>query len=194
MNETTSLAFIIKKLLSAYFLKKIALCFCLSLMYAVGSQVIIPLPFNLVPMSLQPLPIHLATLIFGWPGAIACFFYLLQGVLGAPIFSGMGGGVVHLMGPTGGYLFGFAIAATFIAATRKIKPSSVVATFAKITIAHSIEFACGIAQLSFFVPFKTALVMGFYPFVVTDYGFMTLIMLSILHSIHPKNFFKKFFG
>ena len=151
-------------------------------MYALSSQKIISLPFNVVPISLQPVPILLSAFVFGWPAVTACFLYLLQGAIGAPIFAGMGGGIAHLLGPTGGYLFGFALAAAFIAAARLVKPLPVFLTFIKIVFAHSIIFTCGVIQLSYFVPWKTALEKGLWPFVVTDF-FKILCVCYVVHKM-----------
>lgn len=46
-------------------------------------------------------------LLGGKKGTIACCVYLLLGAVGLPVFSGFQGGIGILLGPTGGYLFGF---------------------------------------------------------------------------------------
>jgi len=140
----------------------------LSWLFAICSQIIIPLPFNLVPISLQPMPLLLAALLLGRHGVYAYGLYLAQGALGLPFFAGMQGGLVRLMGPTGGYLIGFGIAMIFLASVRLYKSSSVLLTFAKLLCAGVIYFSMGLAQLAWFVPADKVLAYGLFPFIIGD--------------------------
>lgn len=68
-------------------------------------------PFWPVPMTLQTFAVLFLALVFGPRLGTACVaIYLFQGAVGLPVFAS-GGGAVHLVGPTGGYLFGFLVAA-----------------------------------------------------------------------------------
>ncbi len=68
----------------------------------------IPLPFNLVPISLTNLAIYFTMYILGMKkGTISYCIYLLIGLVGLPVFSAFTGGPGKLLGPTGGYLIGF---------------------------------------------------------------------------------------
>jgi biotin transport system substrate-specific component len=68
-----------------------------------------------VPVTLQTLWVFLAGLVLGpvWAG-VAFVLYLLAGTLGLPVFAGAAGGVGHLLGPTGGFLVGFPVAAVTV--------------------------------------------------------------------------------
>lgn len=145
--------------------RQIAFCFALSWFYALCSQIIIPLPFNFVPISIQPLPLFLCALILGWPAVYAYFLTMLQTALGAPFFSGFEGGIAKLLGPTGGYLFGFALAMIFLASVKHYKPHSYICTFFKVVGAQIILYICGLLQLSYFVPHEKVLFLGLYPFI-----------------------------
>lgn len=147
------------------FIHTFGISLLLSWFYAVCSQIIIPLPFNLVPLSIQPLPILLATSLFGWPAVYACILFLAQGACGAPFFAGMQGGIVRLMGPTGGYLIGFLIASFFIASAKNYKNNSLLITTVKLICAHGIIFVFGLLQLARFVPSAHLLASGLYPFI-----------------------------
>jgi biotin transport system substrate-specific component len=72
-------------------------------------------PFYPVPMTLQTLAALLIGATCGWRlGAATVAFYLAQGALGLPVFAGTpekGIGLAYMMGPTGGYLVGFVLAA-----------------------------------------------------------------------------------
>jgi biotin transport system substrate-specific component len=154
-------------LLSA--LKIITQSLLLSWFYAACSQAIVPLPLNMVPLSLQPLPLLVVTFLFGWSAVSAYMFYLAQGAMGLPFFSGLRGGLLHLLGPTGGYLFGFWLAMIFIAATRNYKRQSSMILLGKLLIACVIYFICGLAQLSWFVAPENLFAAGLYPFIVGDF-------------------------
>ena len=77
---------------------------------AVTAQIAIPL-FP-VPFTLQVLAVILAGLLLGpRTGALAMGIYLLIGAVGVPVFSEFRGGLGHILGPTGGYLVSYPLAA-----------------------------------------------------------------------------------
>ncbi len=156
------------------------LCLGLSWLYALCSQIIIPLPFNFVPLSIQPLPVTLLALLLGKPAVIAYVLYLLQGIAGAPFFAGMGSGLVHFVGPTGGYLIGFLCAALFLLAVRHLKQASKLATFIKLELANIIVFACGLAYLSFFVSPQKLLLTGLFPFFIGDFIIKAVVQVFLV--------------
>jgi biotin transport system substrate-specific component len=81
----------------------------------VGGYVAIPLPWGLVPLSLQSFFTYLAGIFLGpWLGAASQIIYILLGGLNLPVFAGGGAGWAILLGPTGGYLWGFVCASLVI--------------------------------------------------------------------------------
>jgi biotin transport system substrate-specific component len=79
---------------------------------AVAAQRAIPLPFSLVPFTLQVLAVVLSGLLLGPRyGALAQAVYLLVGVVGVPVFAQFEGGPGIIFGPKGGYLLSYPIAA-----------------------------------------------------------------------------------
>ena len=77
---------------------------------AVCSQIQIPLP--LVPINLALFSVHLCGALLGAKyGAVSMTVYLLLGLIGAPVFTGMGAGPAVLFGKTGGYILGYVLAA-----------------------------------------------------------------------------------
>ena len=77
---------------------------------AVMAQITVPLPS--VPFTMQVLAVVLSGLLLGPRyGALAQVVYLLLGAVGLPVFAGLKGGLGVLVGPTGGYLLSYPIAA-----------------------------------------------------------------------------------
>ena len=77
---------------------------------------LIPIPFSFlgVPMTLQTFAIAFCGFLLGWKmglGAVA--LYLFLGGIGLPVFSGLQGGFQKLIGPTGGFLYGFLLLVFF---------------------------------------------------------------------------------
>jgi biotin transport system substrate-specific component len=79
---------------------------------AAGAFISIPLPFSPVPVVLQNMFTFLSGMLLGpIMGGAATAVYLMIGALGAPVFAGAKGGFAVLLGPTGGYLLGYLLAA-----------------------------------------------------------------------------------
>jgi biotin transport system substrate-specific component len=79
---------------------------------AVAAQASVPLPFSVVPMTLSPLAVLLVGGILGARGGVAAVAtYVALGALGLPVYAlGLAGPAI-LVGPTGGYLLAFPVAA-----------------------------------------------------------------------------------
>ena len=68
-----------------------------------------------VPWTLQTLGVLLVGAALGWKrGGLALLAYLAAGAVGLPVLSGGGAGFAKLVGPTGGYLAGFVLAAALV--------------------------------------------------------------------------------
>jgi len=85
---------------------------------AAAAQIAVPLPGTPVPMTLQPLAV---LLVGGWLGprlgAASLVLYLALGATGLPVFTPYGlPGVARLIGPTGGYLLAYPVAAFAVGA------------------------------------------------------------------------------
>jgi biotin transport system substrate-specific component len=80
---------------------------------AVAAQIAVPLPFTPVPITFQVLAVVLSGLLLGPRlGALSQTVYLLLGAAGAPVFTAFSGGAGAFVGPTGGYLVSYPLAAT----------------------------------------------------------------------------------
>ena len=84
----------------------------------------ISIPIGAIPITFSLLVVYLAGGLLGpGLGTLAVLVYLALGAVGLPVFSGMQGGLAKLMGPTGGFLWGYlvgvAVACVLLAALRR---------------------------------------------------------------------------
>jgi biotin transport system substrate-specific component len=92
------------------FVRQVGLVVGFSLLTALSAQIVIPV--GAVPMTAQTFAVLLTGALLGSRlGAITMIVYLIEGAIGLPFFFGGHGGILHLMGPTGGYLIAFPAAA-----------------------------------------------------------------------------------
>ena len=90
--------------------RQVGLAIGFSLLTAVAAQVVIPI--GPIPITGQTFAVLLTGALLGSRlGAMAMIAYLIEGASGLPFFSGGHGGLLHLMGPSGGYLIAFPAAA-----------------------------------------------------------------------------------
>jgi biotin transport system substrate-specific component len=145
---------------------------------AAAAQVSFPLPFTPVPFTLQPMVVLLGGAALGSRlGMTSQALYLLAGIAGLPVFAAssvLPPGPLRLLGPTGGYLMAYPLAA-FVTGwlaergfDRRYLPS-VVAMAAGLAIV----FAGGVAWLAFFAApaplgLREAVAGGLVPFVPAD--------------------------
>jgi biotin transport system substrate-specific component len=81
---------------------------------AACAHISFPLPFTPVPLTLQNFAVILVGMALGpVAGFSAMVLYLAEGALGLPVFTPSGGpvGMAHLLGPNGGFLFSYPLAA-----------------------------------------------------------------------------------
>jgi biotin transport system substrate-specific component len=72
-------------------------------------------PFSPVPITGQTLGVLLIGALYGpWRGALCLLAYLGEGAAGLPVFAGGASGAAILVGPTGGYLIAFPVAAAIV--------------------------------------------------------------------------------
>lgn len=91
-----------------------------ALLTAIGAQ--IELPHQPVPFTLQTFFVLLAGGVLGWRnGLLSMTLYVGIGAMGMPVFSGGGFGLVRLLGPSGGYLLSFPVAAALIGALMSLR-------------------------------------------------------------------------
>ena len=135
----------------------------------------VSLPLGAVPITLQTLGVALAALLLpaGWAAA-SLALYVALGAIGVPVFAGGHAGLGVLVGPTGGYLVGFIIAAgiaSFVrTATHQAKAPQLLADMIAGIVLVSIVYIVGTAWLAYslHLTVAAAAVAGVVPFVVGD--------------------------
>ena len=122
-----------------------------------------------VPMTLQPLAVLLIAMLCGRNIAVAAVsLYLFQGMIGIPVFA-YGGGLPYLLGPTGGFLFGFLLASIIIGELAdRGWGQFLVKSIVAMLIGLIVIYVCGIIQLSFLKGFDFAIINGLKPFILGD--------------------------
>lgn len=143
-----------------------------SLLMAIAAKV--EIPFYPVPMTMQTLvAIGLGLALGPVRGGAAMLLYLAEGAAGFPVFAGTpekGIGLAYMMGPTGGYLFGFAlqaVAAGFLA--ERGWDRNPLTAMAAALIAGAVIYVPGLLWLGAVIGFhKPLLSLGLYPFIPAD--------------------------
>jgi biotin transport system substrate-specific component len=144
-----------------------------ALVIALSAQIALPMSFTPIPFTLQPLAVILVGAWLGpVEGATALGAYLVAGALGAPVFAMGHGGAWRLVGPTGGYLLAFPVAAAVagLARTRGLTGVALAGWSALVfTIAMAVIHLGGVSQLALLggdpgLAFRS----GFLPFFIGD--------------------------
>lgn len=138
-----------------------------NLLLIASSYIQFPLPFSPVPVTAQTMAVLACGLFLGpFRGTFTVIAYLLEGSLGLPVFAGGSAGIAKLIGPTGGYLMGFAAAAFVVGLlSEQIKSMTYYKLLAVLTIGTIVVLIPGVLMVSIFVPEGQALTMGLYPFI-----------------------------
>jgi len=132
----------------------------------------VPLPFTPIPLTLANLGVLLIALTLGsWRAAAAMLLYLAEGAMGLPVFSPAGlGGVAQLLGPTGGFLMSYPLAAFAAGWLAERGKRGVVRLTVAALSAEVLLFLGGVAWLMTLthVPLMRAANWGLYPFAFAE--------------------------
>lgn len=124
-------------------------------------------PMFPVPMTLQSLFIMLVGALLGarW-GTASIVVYLAAGAAGLPIFADGASGVEHFVGPTAGYLVGFAVAAAWVGWRCEAGDLAFWRVSAAMLVGHGWILGVGAAWLAVHTGWAAAWTGGVAPFVV----------------------------
>lgn len=178
-------------------IKKIAACFALSWVIALSAQISVPLPF--VPITMQNTTVMLIALLASTPIAVGTTgLYFLQAAWGFPIMAGGKGGLIAIMGPTGGFLIGFIVMAFLVSFLAKRVNnleggiSFMISRFCILSVGQMGLYLCGLFWMSLLMSSQNALTYGLYPFLYKiPASIAVAIILEKVHSSGKKMLCKK---
>ena len=142
-----------------------------SLFVALCARVTLPLPFTPVPLTLQNFAVLVVGLGLGSRrGFAALLLYLAEGAAGLPVFNPTGpGGIVQILGPTGGYLMAYPLVAGLAGFILEHGRRTFAKAVAAGLTAEVLLFAAGIGWLALLThSFTQALHFGLYWFVFAE--------------------------
>ena len=150
-------------------IKSLLIIFLGSIILTISAK--IKIPFYPVPMTMQTFIVLFFGISFGYKIAIATVsLYLLEGILGLPVFSNSperGVGLAYFTGPTMGYLIGF-LSACFLASFVK-NDDNYLSIFLKLIFSVSTIYILGILWLGTLIGWdKPILKLGVMPFLVAE--------------------------
>ena len=142
----------------------------------------IKIPFYPVPMTMQTFVVLFLGLAYGYKiGLATVSIYLLEGIIGIPVFSNSpekGVGLIYFTGPTMGYLLGFLITAYFAGSFNYSKNTFV--NFFKLTFATSFIYIIGILWLGTLIGWeKPIFKLGAQPFLLAELFKILIITLVV---------------
>lgn len=138
--------------------------------FATAAGARLEIPYEPVPFTLQTIAVLLAGAFLGSRnGALSQIAYLAAGMLGAPVFAGGTMGAAKLLGPTGGYLLAFPVAAAIVGYLVHQR-HSLVWTVVSMVVSMIVIFALGTVHLYAFALHdgRAAIASGFLLFTWWD--------------------------
>jgi biotin transport system substrate-specific component len=146
---------------------------------ALGARLSVVLPGTVVPMTFQPVAVLLAGAVLGSrAGAASQVAYLAAGAIGLPVFAA-GGGAAYLLGPTGGYLLAFPVAAWIAGLASSGRSGSWFRAAAWLGLALVVIHAGGLAWLSILSGESLLSASAVRPFILGD-ALKILLVLAIV--------------
>ena len=180
---------LIKENTQSQLVKSLLIIFIGSIILTVSAK--IKIPFYPVPMTMQTFIVLFLGISFGYKIALATVsLYLLEGILGLPVFSNSperGVGLAYFTGPTMGYLIGF-LSACFLASLVK-NDDNYFLIFFKLIFSVSTIYILGILWLGTLIGWdKPIFTLGVMPFLVAEIFKICLLTLITKKIIKLRKF------
>ncbi len=180
---------LIKQNSQTQLIKSLLTIFLGSVLLAISAK--IKIPFYPVPMTMQTFMVLFLGIGFGYKIAIATVgLYLIEGILGLPVFSNSpekGVGLVYFTGPTMGYLIGF-LFATFFAGYLNFK-KGILFIFLKLIFSVSFIYLFGLFWLGIIIGWdKPIIKLGALPFLYAEIFKILILTLLTKNILKLRNF------
>ena len=175
----------VKNLKQTNILKYFLIILISSTLLAISAK--LKIPFYPVPMTMQTFVVLLIGVCFGWKlGGVIISFYLLEGIVGLPVFSGTpekGSGIIYFIGPTMGYLIGFVFAAMLSGFFKFNK--NILSNFLKLVLSVSIIYFLGVLWLGTLIGWSKPIIeLGVAPFLLAE--IFKIVLLSLIVTLFNK--------
>jgi len=180
---------LIKQNTQSQIIKSLLIVFLGSIILAISAKV--KIPFYPVPMTMQTFVVLLLGISFGYKIALSTVgLYLLEGIVGLPVFSNSperGIGLAYFTGPTMGYLIGF-FSACFLASFIKVSDNYFI-IFLKLVLSVSTIYILGVLWLGTLVGWdKPILKLGVMPFILAETFKLSLLTILTKKIIKIRKF------
>ena len=180
---------LIKQNTQSQIIKSLLVIFLGSVVLAISAK--IKIPFYPVPMTMQTFVILFLGISFGYKIALASVgLYLVEGILGLPVFSNSperGVGLAYFAGPTMGYLIGF-LPACFLTSYIKLD-DNYFKIFSKLILSVSTIYILGILWLGILIGWeKPIFKLGVMPFLLAEIFKITLLTILTKKIFKFRNF------
>jgi biotin transport system substrate-specific component len=169
---------LIKTNLTQKILKSFIIIFLGTIALTISAK--LKIPFYPVPMTMQTFVVLFLGIAFGYKiGLATVSVYLLEGIIGLPVFSNSpekGIGLAYFTGPTMGYLIGFLLS-VFISGYLNLK-SNIFLIFIKLTLAVSMIYIFGVIWLGTLIGWHNPIFqLGVAPFLLAELFKISLLTL-----------------
>ena len=164
----------------------------IAVLTAAAAQVSVPLPFTPVPLTLQPMVVLLGGAALGSRlGLASQLVYLAAGIAGLPVFAAsplLPPGAARLLGPTGGFLLSYPVAALVAGwLAERGFDRRYLTSVASMAAGLAVIFSCGVGWLAWVLApanpiaaLPLALRTGLYPFLAID-----IVKLFVAAAVLP---------
>jgi biotin transport system substrate-specific component len=170
-------------------IKSLLVIFLGSVLLAISAK--IKIPFYPVPMTMQTFVVLFLGISFGYKIALATVsLYLIEGILGFPVFSNSperGVGLTYFTGPTMGYLIGFLMACFFVSFIKVSDNHLIILT--KLILSVSSIYILGILWLGTIIGWdKPIFKLGVAPFLLAETFKIALLAILTKKILKFRNF------
>ncbi len=147
------------------------------------AQISIPLPFTPVPVTGQTFGVLLTGALLGSRrGSAAMLVYLAEGIEGLPVFALGHSGLATILGPTGGYLVSYPVAAFAVGfLTERGWDRAFLQSVTAMVLGEVVIYTVALSWLAHFVGSSRVLALGFVPFLPGDVAKL-LLAAAVLPS------------